>query len=479
MTEGIDSQATKVVVNGQALKAAAGLLDYVVPRSTPKPVLSCVYLEALHKEAKLRLRATDLEVTLELTMPVVVRQAGEKAPKVLLVPARRLVAALGRADGPIELVFRGPDKPKEVGFLSIGPAEDVSESKALLKLSKPRKGSKAKAGATLESLDPGDYPSPVQLSDDAAGGVVHTGTASLLRAFEVVKDFCADVGTRYALNRIAFYPGEIRLVATEGHVIATSRIEEAVATMPEDEAKETVKLLEKPYLVPPSAFSLLARLAPRKGKVVSAFGGDSCEVSCFRPELANGRKKLRGEEVKENQVPEMSPAAWDYVRFETSGEFGEAVLLVGCSPVGGFPDWKPFIPDKPESLEASAYRWGLEVEPTKEAVELIVKQMRAAEADTFYVDVSFSDGELFLSREVKSYPGDSKVWASMPAVEMKGGKVASGFNAAFLQSIFSALAKAGREKVEVLGPEEPERKPWVIVAGADIIYVVMPMERVD
>ena len=291
----------------------------------------------------------------------------------------------------------------------------------------------------------------------------------------------SDPGSRYALNRIAFYPDEIRLVATEGHVIATSRIEEAVAVMPEDE-EELAVLFEKPYLVPPSAFSLLARLAPKKNKAVSAFGGDSCEVSCFRPELAKDRKKLRGEdveEVKENQEAALSPDDWDYVRFETSGEFGEAVLLVGCSPVGGFPNWRSYIPDKPESLEASAYRWGLEVEPTKEAVELIAKQLKAAEAETPFVDVSFSNNELFLSRDIKGYPTDSKVWASAPAVEMKGGMVASGFNSAFLRSIFSALAKVGQEKVEVLAPEESRRKPWVIVAGAGIIYVVMPVDKKD
>jgi len=482
MTEEAKNQTTKVVVSGQALKAAVGLLDYVVPRSSPKPVLSCVYLETLHKEAKLRLRATDLEISLELKTPMEVRQVGEKAPKVLLVPVRRLAAALGRADGPIELVFEGSEDSEDsdsCGFLSIGPAEEVNESKALLSPPKSRKSSKAKAGAILESLDPDDYPLPVQLSDEAAGGVVRAATASLLRAFEVVKDFCADAGSRYALNRIAFYPDKIRLVTTEGHVIATSRIEEAVATMPKADAKEITKLLEKPYLVPPPAFSLLARLAPKKSKVVSAFGGDSCEVSCFRPELADARKKLRGEEVKKNQVPELSPAAWDYVRFETSGELGEAVLLVGCSPVGGFPDWKVFIPDKPESLEASAYRWGLEVEPTKEAVELIAKQLKAAEAETLFVDVSFMNDELFLSRDIKGYPTDSKVWASAPAVEMKGGMVASGFNSAFLRSIFSALAKVGQEKVEVLAPEESRRKPWVIVAGAGIIYVVMPVDKKD
>lgn len=78
----------KVQFNRAALTEALGLLTFVVPSRTPKPILYCVQITAGEKEV--RLCATDLEVGLNhLVSEVQVEEAGE-----VIIPVDRFAAVV-------------------------------------------------------------------------------------------------------------------------------------------------------------------------------------------------------------------------------------------------------------------------------------------------------------------------------------------------------------------------------------------------
>ena len=164
---------------------------HVVPARFPKPILTCVHLEA--SENWLRLRATDGDLALFTQMPV------EGALPACVVPFAELSRRLKASKHPV-------------------CALSLSASKEQLLLNGGR------VEHALQTLPVDDFP-PV--SDAYVGQTVSIAAAELVAALRVVEPAVARESSRYAINGVLLESDNqgTRLVATDGRrlVIAALR----------------------------------------------------------------------------------------------------------------------------------------------------------------------------------------------------------------------------------------------------------------
>jgi DNA polymerase-3 subunit beta len=183
----------KVEVEGGVFAEAMSLVKSVLGKQASLPVLSCVLLEA--GDQRLRVRATDLERSVEIDVPAVVAEQGVTAPNGLRLAS---VAALMAADGVLTVTtdcegFAGVSSKVSRYQVTALPAKDMPERQTV----------------------------------QAAQGVVRLPATVLLGALRRAAFAASFDEARYSLNTVRLQierePGSpplLRLEATDGHRLA-------------------------------------------------------------------------------------------------------------------------------------------------------------------------------------------------------------------------------------------------------------------
>lgn len=208
----------KVNFNRAALAEALGLLTSVVPSRTPKPILQCVQITTVEKEA--RICATDLEVGVNyLISEVQVEQAGE-----VIVPADRLAAIVRESIDEVLLL------EAEEGLCGITGAD----SHFIIY------GPQAEQYPVVPGFD--------------GGADIEISLGNLQAGIEQCLFATAKESTRYALNGVLWEikGRRLTLVATDGRRLARSRVN--LVSAPDKQ------IAEHKIIVPAKAMALLDRI---------------------------------------------------------------------------------------------------------------------------------------------------------------------------------------------------------------------------
>lgn len=235
-------------VEGKALAEAMGLVKGTIQVRQTLPVLSAVHLTM--RDGSLRIRATNLEQAIALTVPAEVEQAGELAPNGV-----------------------------KLGLL----AREVSGESLALESRGSQLVIQAKADQwTLAGVDPKDMPGEVPL-EEAVGFQVNS--KALLEALRQVEYAVSSDQSRYALCgvrlQIAGQAGV--LAATDGHRLAQSGFTlDGPATEGRVEA-----------IVPAAALGTLAAALKAQEEVQLVFSGTMLQIEAgairFQTRLVEGQ----------------------------------------------------------------------------------------------------------------------------------------------------------------------------------------------
>ncbi len=217
----------KVNFSREALTEALGLLTFVVPGRTPKPILQCVRITA--DEKNVRICATDLEVGINCQVSgVQIEEAGET-----VVPADRLAAVVREsADEVLSVEAEG-------GVCKITGAD---------------------SHFTIYGQEAEQYPT-VPGFDGAADVEINLGV--LQGGIEQCLFATAKESTRYALNGVLWEMKgkKLLLVATDGRRLARSRVN--LATSPSKEISQAK------IIVPAKTMGLLDKIGGSNKDVVA------------------------------------------------------------------------------------------------------------------------------------------------------------------------------------------------------------------
>ena len=176
------TQTTAVELSRTALITLLNRAKHVVPARFPKPILTCVHLEA--SDGLLRLQATDGELSLLAQMPV------DGALPACVVPLAELVRRL-KASKHLACSLSLSDDGERL-LINGGRVEHA-----------------------LQTFEPADFPVvPSQLSGDS----IEVDAAELVHAVKVASHAVAKEPSRYAIDGILLESNEkgSRLVATDG-----------------------------------------------------------------------------------------------------------------------------------------------------------------------------------------------------------------------------------------------------------------------
>ncbi len=184
----------ELVVRKTDLLKELSLLQGIVERKNTIPILANVLLEAADNSVSLL--ATDLDVGLRCRAEATVKKAGS-----LTLPAKKL----------FEIVNALPDTEirieEEKGGKSVTVAADRFESR-------------------MQTLPAGEFPSPPQ---DMGKPEATLPGAALKRMISHTRFAITSEDTRYFLNgaQLVLRPGEMSMVATDGHRLALITIQES------------------------------------------------------------------------------------------------------------------------------------------------------------------------------------------------------------------------------------------------------------
>ncbi|MDO9452646.1 MAG: DNA polymerase III subunit beta [Stagnimonas sp.] len=190
----------------------------VVERRQTLPILSNVLLEA--RDAELMVRATDLEIEMEVSIPVQNLKAGK-----LTAPARKL-----------HDILRGLPEGAEISF------ESTDESRMTVKSGKSR--------FALATLSADEFPSLGGVQAETQLTLTHKQLRDLINR---VSFAMAQQDVRYYLNGMLLHvgPNFVRAVATDGHRLALSELvmetgiaEEMQLILPRKAVLELARLLD-------------------------------------------------------------------------------------------------------------------------------------------------------------------------------------------------------------------------------------------
>ena len=207
----------------------------VVERRQTLPILSNVFLEA--RDAELVVRATDLEIEMEVSTPVQNLSAGK-----VTAPARKL-----------HDILRGLSEGAEISF------EAAEEGRMLVRSGKSR--------FTLATLAAEEFPSLAGVQADTKLTLTHKALRGLI---ERVSFAMAQQDVRYYLNGMLLHLGPrwVRAVATHGHRLAMSEL-----------LIETGLTEEQQIILPRKAVLELARLLDGgDAEVTLSIGGGQIQV---------------------------------------------------------------------------------------------------------------------------------------------------------------------------------------------------------
>ena len=190
----------------------------VVERRQTLPILSNVLLEA--RDAELIVRATDLEIEMEVSIPVQNLKAGK-----LTAPARKL-----------HDILRGLPEGAEISF------ESTDESRMTVRSGKSR--------FALATLSADEFPSLGGVQAETQLTLTHKQLRDLINR---VSFAMAQQDVRYYLNGMLLHvgPNFVRAVATDGHRLALSELvmetgisEEMQLILPRKAVLELARLLD-------------------------------------------------------------------------------------------------------------------------------------------------------------------------------------------------------------------------------------------
>ncbi len=176
------TQTAAVALSRPALVALLDRAKHVVPARCPKPILTCVHLEA--SDGLLRMQATDAELSLFAQTPA------DGYMPACVVPL-------------VELIRRV--KASKHATCSLSLSEDGKH----LHINGGR------VAHALETLDPAEFPVvPAQIAGDS----IEIDAAELVHAIKIASHAVAREVTRYAINAILLESNDkgSRLVATDG-----------------------------------------------------------------------------------------------------------------------------------------------------------------------------------------------------------------------------------------------------------------------
>ncbi len=217
----------KANFNRAALSEVLGLLTFVVPSRTPRPILQCLRITAGEKDV--RICATDLEVGVNcLVCEVQVEQSGE-----IVVPADRLAAVVRESTDDILLI------EAEEGVCKITGAD---------------------SHFTIYGQEAEQYP---QVPEFEGAADIEIGLGNLQEGIELCLFATAKESTRYALNGVLWEMKgkKLLLVATDGRRLARSRVN--LAASPSKEVTQTK------IIVPAKAMGLLDKIGGSDEDMVS------------------------------------------------------------------------------------------------------------------------------------------------------------------------------------------------------------------
>lgn len=204
-------------VRNELLSAISTVVGVVERRQT-LPILSNVLLEA--REAELVVRATDLEIEMEVSIPVQSQKVGK-----LTAPARKL-----------HDILRGLPEGAEISF------ESNDESRMTVKSGKSR--------FALATLSADEFPSLGGVQAETQLTLSHKQLRDLINR---VSFAMAQQDVRYYLNGMLLHvgPNFVRAVATDGHRLALSELvmetgiaEEMQLILPRKAVLELARLLD-------------------------------------------------------------------------------------------------------------------------------------------------------------------------------------------------------------------------------------------
>ncbi len=204
-------------VRNELLSALSTVVGVVERRQT-LPILSNVLLEA--RDAELVVRATDLEIEMEVSIPVQSQKVGK-----LTAPARKL-----------HDILRGLPEGAEISF------ESSDESRMTVKSGKSR--------FALATLSADEFPSLGGVQAETQLTLSHKQLRDLINR---VSFAMAQQDVRYYLNGMLLHvgPNFVRAVATDGHRLALSELvmetgiaEEMQLILPRKAVLELARLLD-------------------------------------------------------------------------------------------------------------------------------------------------------------------------------------------------------------------------------------------
>ncbi len=406
----------KIICARDALLEAVNLMSAVVPARTPAPALSCLKLNATKQGGVgyLQITGTDADTSLELNLT----QVDISQPGVAVISAEKL--------------------------RQIIQAFDPREKTVTLELENDTCHIRAQHSRfRVFAFNPADYP-PVP-SFNPATGVANArsqfaqSVGTFSRLINRTMFATAKETSRYAINGVLLKRDgkKIEMVATDGRRLALCRATAKVAS-------------ETPVscIIPTKALSLFTRLAGNPESAVRVaitdnrifFAFDDAEMSEAKDAKDAKKDAKDGKDAK----PSLPPRA----------------VLSSTLVEGAFPPYDDVIP-KDQDKKATASRDEL-ISAVRQASVLTNEESRG-------IRMAFSgkDKSVKLSSRAPEL-GDSEIDLGLAGYEGEDLEIC--FNPHFFSDVLKAL-----DEPEIVIEFKAPNKPGVLKAGADFLYVLMPV----
>jgi DNA polymerase-3 subunit beta len=413
----------KIIVDRSALLEAVNLVSAVVPARSPSPALSCVKLVASVQGGvgSLRVSGTDAETSLELVLSRVdVAQAGTAV--VSGEKLRQIVGNLSEADPTITLELDG-DQCHIRGS-----------------------SSKFKIFAVPSTDYPPfpDFHAAVSGSGPQAARAVFSHQAGgLLRLINRTVFAVARETSRYAINGVYLKRDgkKLEMVATDGRRLAMCRT--SVKAAPETASVACI--------VPTKALQLLTRLVSDPEETIRVALTENRIFFSVEAPLEGAAKGKKGDAAAGGATGGAGGAG---------GATEPRAVLSSTLVEGAFPPYEDVIP-KDQDKRATAGRDEF-ASAVRQASVLTNEESRgirmAFSGKTKRVTLSSRAPEM----------GESEIDLGLSGYD--GEDVEICFNPAFFSDVLKTI-----DEPEVVVELKAPNKPGVLKAGADFVYVLMPV----
>jgi DNA polymerase-3 subunit beta len=403
----------KIICARDALLEAVNLMSAVVPARTPAPALSCLKLNATKQGGVgyLQITGTDADTSLELNLT----QVDIAQPGVAVISAEKL--------------------------RQIIQAFDQREKTVTLELDNDTCHIRAQHSRfRVFAFNAADYPAVPAFNPST--GVANArsqfaqSVGTLLRLINRTMFATAKETSRYAINGVLLKRDgkKIEMVATDGRRLALCRATVKVAS-------------DTPVscIVPTKALSLFTRLAGNPESAVRVAITDNRIFFAFDDAELSDAKDAK-KDAKEGKEPKAS--------------LPPRAVLSSTLVEGAFPPYDDVIP-KDQDKKATASRDEL-ISAVRQASVLTNEESRG-------IRMAFSakDKSVKLSSRAPEL-GDSEIDLGLAGYEGEDLEIC--FNPHFFSDVLKAL-----DEPEIIIEFKAPNKPGVLKAGADFLYVLMPV----